>query len=125
MKISAIKTKILQVLLLCACSLLSFSCDNHGKRTAIGQELLTGSWKDTSPSALHFTLFKDGTARSDNMKTLLYKNWSVKDNQITFTVESIGNGTSSTDKITYIVEKLTDKEMVLRSGESIYKYKKK
>lgn len=41
--------------------------------SAIQEEFLIGSWEDSSPSALHFTLFEDGTARSDNMQTLLYK----------------------------------------------------
>src|SRR5690606_920406 len=91
----------------------------------VEEEFLVGSWKDTSKSALHFTLFKDGTARSDNMKTLLYKNWKVKGNQITFTIESIGNGTSSMDTVTYIIEKLTRDELILRKGNYLSEYTKK
>lgn len=91
----------------------------------IKEKLLIGSWKDTSESALDFTLFKNGTARSDNMKTLLYKNWKVNGNQITFTVESIGNGTSSTENITYCIEKLADDQLNLKKGAHLYMYTKK
>lgn len=128
-------TKRIQTLFLIAGIVLLFSCNNAGdKNTAnnktklenqpIQQELLVGSWKDTSQSALDFTLFKNGTARSDNMKTLLYKRWNVKGNRITFTIESIGNGTTTTDNVTYIIEKLTDKELILRKGTYLSKYKR-
>ena len=81
-------------------------------------KLLIGSWKDNSDAALDFTLFEDGSARSDNMKTLLYKNWQIKGDQITFTIESIGNATSSTDNLTYLIENLSDKELILNDGRS-------
>lgn len=84
--------------------------------SVVEKELLVGSWIDTSVSALHFTLFKDGSARSDNMKTLLYKDWNVEVNQITFTLESFGNGTSSTDTTTYTIERLTADELTLSKG---------
>jgi len=85
---------------------------------------LVGSWKDCSPAALHFTLFKDGTAQSDNMKTLLYKKWTLKGDIITFTIESIGNKTSSTIQESFQIEKLSDKQLILRKGNSIFKYTK-
>ena len=137
MKSTAIRTKTKQTLFLFIGILLFVSCKNDRKGTSSNKEnskieisivekkLLIGSWKDTSKSALHFTLFKNGTARSDNMKTLLYKNWTVNRNQITFTVESIGNGTSSTDNVTYIIEKLTQNELILRKGMNLSEYKKK
>ncbi len=88
-------------------------------------ELLIGSWKDASEAALDFTLFKDGTARSDNMKTLLYKTWSVKGDQVTFTIESIGSGTSSTGDVTYTIEELTKSDLVLKEGTSLSTYTRK
>lgn len=128
------KTNTLQVLLLSVVILLSVSCNSNNKNTAnnktasaienreVDKNLIAGSWEDTSQAALHFTLFKDGTARSDNMKTLLYKKWSVKGDQITFTIESIGNQESSIDEDTYTIEKITKDEMVLRKGEYISRY---
>ena len=82
------------------------------------------SWKDNSESALNFTLFEDGTARSDNMKTLLYKSWKQEGNQITFTVQSIGNGTCSVSDVTYIIDKLTKDKLILRKGEYLFEYTK-
>lgn len=132
-----IKTKTAHILFLIVGVLLLVSCKNDRKSTTnneanskiegltVEKEFLVGSWKDTSKSALHFTLFKNGTARSDNMKTLLYKNWKVKGNQITFTIESIGNGTSSMDTVPYIIEKLTRDELILRKGKYLFEYTKK
>ena len=132
-----IKTKTIHILFLIVGVLLLGSCKNDRKSTTnneanskieesiVEKEFVVGSWEDTSKSALHFTLFKNGTARSDNMKTLLYKNWRVKGNQITFTIESIGNGTSSMDTVTYIIEKLTRDELILRKGNYLSEYTKK
>lgn len=91
----------------------------------VEKELLIGSWKDNSEAALDFTLFKDGSARSDNMKTLLYKNWDVNGNKITFIIESIGNRTSSTDTMTYTIGKLTKNDLVLKNGTHLSEYTKK
>ena len=94
---------------------------------SVDENLLIGSWKDTSPSALHFTMFEDGTAKSDNMKTLLYKNWSVQGNKITFIVESVGNKSTSTDTIVQTIEKLTNDELIFVDGnirEAFIKAKK-
>lgn len=136
MKNIVIKIKPIHILLLIGCILLLGSCKNDTKsptqnesnpkieESIIEKELLVGSWEDSSKSALHFTLFKNGTARSDNMATLLYKNWSVKGNQINFTIESIGNGSSSIDTVTYIIEKLTRDELILRKGTSLTEYTK-
>lgn len=130
-------TKTFQTFLLILGILFLGACKNDKKNTAENEpnseiqnskdeeELLVGSWNDTSESALDFTLFKDGTARSDNMKTLLYKKWSIKGNKISFTIESIGNGTSSTDNITYRIEKLTNNELILRKGTYLSKFTKK
>lgn len=131
-----IKTKTINILFLIVGILLLGSCKKDKKSTTnneansakensiVEKELLVGSWKDTSTSALHFTLFKNGTACSDNMKTLLYKNWNVKENHITFTIESIGNGTSSTDTVTYSIEKLARNKLILRRGTYLSEYTK-
>ncbi len=142
MRIPAIKQRFFQILLFSLGILFFVSCNNERKSTEsnkinpevqreiesdsiINKQLLIGSWKDTSESALHFTLFEDGTARSDNMRTLLYKNWKVSGNQITFTIESVGNGVSSIDDVTYTIEKLSKDKMVLRKGEYLSEYTKK
>lgn len=119
---------------------LVVSCKNEATTTVIAtepdieadaqspeysKELLVGSWKDNSESALDFTLFEDGTAQSDNMKTMLYKSWKLDGNQVTFTIESIGNQTSSIDDQTYTIEKLTENELVLKDGTYVTEFTKK
>ena len=91
----------------------------------INEELLLGSWLDTSESALHFSLFQDGTARSDNMATLLYKKWRLEGTNLILTVKSIGNGSSSTGEEVYEIQALTEKKMTLRFRESLLEFVKK
>lgn len=97
---------------------------NNEKRASFDKNLLVGSWEDTSESALHFSLFADGTARSDNMKTLLYQSWRLENNKLVLTAKSIGNDTSSIDDEVYSVEELTENKMILKRGESIFEYHK-
>ena len=134
MKKLTIKSKTIRTLGFVFAALLLGSCSNDGKSTSSNgsdagiqnptaeEALLVGSWKDASPAALDFTLFENGTARSDNMKTLLYKSWSVNGKQVIFTVESIGNGTSSTSNVTYTIDTLTKSDLVLREGAYLSKY---
>lgn len=91
----------------------------------INEQLLLGSWLDTSESALHFSLFQDGSARSDNMATLLYQKWRLEGTNLILTVKSIGNGSSSTGEEVYEIQTLTEKIMTLRNRESVFKYEKK
>jgi hypothetical protein len=58
----------------------------HTKFEIKGKQLI-GSWLDTSERKFHFTLFKDRTARSDNMKTMLYKKWRIEGNNLILTIE--------------------------------------
>lgn len=88
-------------------------------------KLFVGAWEDSSEAALHFSLFEDGTARSDNMKTLLYKKWRVEKDKIVFTVESIGNGTSFFAEDTCVIESITKNEMILKKGEFRIEYKRR
>ncbi|GAA4441464.1 hypothetical protein GCM10023091_26770 [Ravibacter arvi] len=102
--------------------------DGQNEPAATGktdQHLLIGSWLDLSQAALHFSMFEDGTARSDNMKTLLYKKWRVAGDTLILTAESIGNGTSSTGDEVFHIEELTPSKLVLKQGENLLEYKKK
>ena len=85
---------------------------------------LIGSWEDQSQAALHFTLFADGTAKSDNMSTLLYERWSVNGNELSLVAKSVGNKQSSIDTMVYSIEKLNENEMTLKHGDLILEYKK-
>ena len=85
---------------------------------------LIGSWEDQSEKALHFTLNADGTAQSDNMATLLYQQWSVKDNQLFLVAKSVGNKQTYIDTIVYSIQKLNDSELIIKQGDLILEYKK-
>jgi len=85
---------------------------------------LIGSWEDQSEKALHFTLNADGTAQSDNMATLLYQQWNVKDNQLFLVAKSVGNKQTYIDTIVYSIQKLNDSELILKRGDLIVEYKK-
>ena len=85
---------------------------------------LIGSWEDQSGKALHFTLNADGTAQSDNMATLLYQQWSVKDNQLFLVAKSVGNKQTYIDTIVYSIQKLNDSELIIKRGDLILEYKK-
>jgi hypothetical protein len=89
------------------------------------EKQLIGSWLDTSKRKLHFTLFKDGTARSDNMKTLLYRKWHIEGNTLIITEESIGNGNTSIENYEYDIILLNDTTLVLKNGDIIERYIKK
>lgn len=109
------------------------SCNNGPKKSkdnleeqksTIDTKLLVGSWEDQSESALNFSLLSDGTAQSDNMETLVYKQWNVKNNQLYLVAESIGNRTSSIDTIVYDIQQLDENQMVLKRDALIFTYKK-
>lgn len=113
---------------------LLFSCEGflssepeqpNPRSLVINNDFLIGSWQDSSELGLNFTLFEDGTARSDNMKTLLYKKWRKVGDEITFTIESIGNETSSFENVTYSIEKLSANRMVLSKNGKLTEYLKK
>ncbi|MDQ2178085.1 lipocalin family protein [Marinifilum sp. D714] len=91
----------------------------------VNKQLLVGSWLDTSASQLHFSLLEDGTARSDNMATLLYQKWRVEGSKLILTVKSIGNGSSSIDEESYEIKTLTEEKLVLQNGDYAMEYTRK
>lgn len=109
------------------------SCNNDPKKSkdnleeqksTIDIKLLVGSWEDQSESALNFSLLSDGTAQSDNMETLVYKQWNVKNNQLYLVAESIGNRTSSIDTMVYDIQQLDENQMVLKRDALIFPIKR-
>ncbi len=86
------------------------------EKKTINKKLLIGSWLDVSDAALHFTIKYKGIARSDNMTALLYKKWQLKGDTITFTIESLGNKTSSITNKKYYIELLNRDTLKLVSN---------
>ena len=93
--------------------------------TTVNKDLLVGSWLDSSESALHFSMFEDGTARSDNMETLLYEKWRLEGNKLILTAKSIGNGSTSVGDDIYEIQELTDTKMILKNGGYFMEFSKK
>ena len=92
----------------------------------IDKELLYGAWIDQSEAKLNFSINPDGSAQSDNMETLLYKSWKLNKDMITFTIESVGNHTSSSEEESYSIDSLTKKKMVLKDRAGVlHTYTKK
>jgi len=85
---------------------------------------LIGSWEDQSEKGLHFTLNADGTAQSDNMATILYQQWSVRDDQLFLVGKIVGNKQTYIDTIVYSIQKLNDSELIIKRGDLILDYKK-
>jgi len=94
------------------------------QKSTIDTSYLIGSWEEQSEKALHFTLYADGTAQSDNMATLLYQQWSLKDNQLFIVAKSVGNKQTYIDTIVYSIQKLNDSELIIKRGNLILEYKK-
>lgn len=78
-----------------------------------------GSWVEPVPGnpaqRQGFTLNQDGTAKSINMSTLLYKKWEIDGQDVVFEVESIGNGVSSTESVRYQIIRVEKDELVFQN----------
>ncbi|MCI0498767.1 MAG: lipocalin family protein [Planctomycetales bacterium] len=74
-----------------------------------------------------FMLAADGSAQSINMATLLYKSWRLENGKLYLTVESVGNGASSTNEEEYTIESfgIGNQILVLKKGDRIFRYKRK
>lgn len=102
-------------------SLLFFACSQK----SINDKDIIGSWLDQSEAKLHFTLLENGKARSDNMKTLLYQKWELRNDSLILTVKSEGNGNSSIDKSAYKIDMPSSNKMILSDTYSSNEYLKK
>jgi len=112
--------------LLISCESSQENADNKKAelKTSINEKYLIGSWEDTSPVALHFTLSANGTAKSDNMSTLMYEKWYVKNDSLYLVAKSIGNKTSSIDTTAYEIEHLDVNRMKLKYKNKTLDYTK-
>lgn len=131
------KLKLIFITLL-GSGLFLFSCQNTPKsenKTATESisldqpiedqtDLLVGSWEDQSDKKLNFTLFADGRAQSDNMATLLIQHWSVKQNELSLVIQSIGNKQTFSDTVVYTIQTLNVNDLILKQGDITLTYKK-
>ncbi len=101
------------------------SCASSQETSYDRETLLVGMWDDTSDANLDFSLFPDGTARSESMATLLYKRWELQDSNLIITTESVGNGVSFLYDGVYSIETLNETSLVIRDGDIRYSYIRK
>lgn len=126
------KNTLLGVMLVVATSCTQTSKQNaHSDGKSEGENnknLLIGSWVEPNPinknDVQGVTINNDGTAKSINMATLVYKKWWKEDGKLILVAESIGNGSSSLDTTKYEIIKLTDKELELKERALTIYYKK-
>lgn len=88
---------------------------------AVDTKGLVGSWIQPNPAnekeVQGFDLKEDGTAESINMATLKTLKWWVEADQLFLEQESIGNGTSGIDTLSYKFEVVDGKTLNLTRGE--------
>lgn len=88
---------------------------------AVDTKVLVGSWIQPNPAnekeVQGFDLKEDGTAESINMATLKTSKWWVEGDQLFLEQESIGNGTSGVDTLSYKFEVVDGKTLNLVNGE--------
>ena len=89
---------------------------------AVDTKVLVASWTQPNPindkEVQGFELKEDGTAASINMTTLQTKKWWVEGDKLFLEQESIGNGTSSIDTVSYQFEVVDGNTLNLLNGES-------
>ncbi len=89
---------------------------------ATDTKALVASWTQPNPindkEVQGFELKEDGTAASINMATLKTNTWWVEGDQLFLEQESIGNGTSSLDTVSYKYEVVDNTTLHLLQGDS-------
>jgi len=92
------------------------------------EKKLLGSWveplMESKKDFQGFTLYSDGTARSINTGELMYKTWKTHGDEIFLRVETLGKGLQSQDIESYVFEQVSSNVLLLKIGQSIFKYKR-
>jgi hypothetical protein len=92
------------------------------------EKRLLGSWVEPTAEIKKgfqgFTLYSDGTAKSINTGELMYKTWKIHGNEIFLRVETLGEGFQSQDIESYVFEQVSSNILLLKIGQSIFKYKR-
>lgn len=92
------------------------------------KNLLIGAWVEPNPinenEVQGIKINADGTAKSINMSTLVYKKWWKENDKLALVFESIGNGVTTIDTTKFEIIKLNDKELEVRDNNNTIKYKR-
>lgn len=94
---------------------------NETTPEVVDTKALVGTWIQPNPindkEEQGLELKEDGTATSINMATLKTNKWWVEDNQLFLEQESLGNGTSSVDTVSFQFEVVNGTTLNLVNGE--------
>jgi len=96
-------------------ALLLLSCERHNDT----KNKLIGSWLDTSPTPLHFTLNTDGSAETYNTQTTSQQKWFVQSDSIVF-VKTLDTNKGTEEKTKFKIKKITTDSLVLESNKRAY-----
>jgi hypothetical protein len=90
--------------------------------------LLIGSWVEPNPINANevqgIKINEDGTAKSINMSTLVYKKWWKENDKLALVFESIGNGLTIIDTTKFEIIKLNHYELEIKDNDYTIKYKR-
>lgn len=90
--------------------------------------LLIGSWVEPNPINANevqgIKINEDGTAKSINMSTLVYKKWWKENDKLALVFESIGNGLTIIDTTKFEIIKLNHNELEIKDNDYTIKYKR-
>jgi hypothetical protein len=92
------------------------------------KNLLIGAWVEPNPinenEVQGIKINEDGTAKSINMSTLVYKKWWKENDKLALVFESVGNGLTTIDTTKFEIIKLNDKKLEIRANNYTIKYKR-
>ena len=90
--------------------------------------LLIGSWVEPNPINANevqgIKINEDGTAKSINMSTLVYKKWWKENDKLALVFESVGNGLTIIDTTKFEIIKLNHNELEIKDNDYTIKYKR-
>lgn len=96
--------------------------------TACNGSGIEGRWVEPVPGmegqVQGISLEAGGKASSINMATLQFETWQRQGDRLILSGKSIGNGVTIPFTDTLVIDKLSDSEMLLKSGQMTIKYQK-
>ncbi len=112
----------IQFLGLIVVSLFLGSCAVATEQDAYTEDFLVGVWQDDSEVDRVLSLFPGGSARFELADTIAYKNWELQDGIFLVIHEHAEGAGEHVITEIYAIEKLTEKNLILRGQGKEYSY---
>ena len=97
--------------------------------TSFGQKHIESTWVEPIPGMANkyqgFCLESGGKATSVNMATLRYEHWVQKGRSLILSGKSIGNRQTINFEDSYVIKKLTSRELILQKGNGTFVFQRK